>query len=211
MRRPLLFTPLLLFIINVIGLAYAYEASPTGYYLPQGYKVSAQITVPEAPYWPGENTGDIVGLGCSEYKILVVGYGSRDIGFQVHTGIKVIKVSVGEYWNSQKVVANVNMGVEKGEYTIYIVYGSDGYIKISYSAGGTDVKPQAIYSFKADIDKYTILSQGSQVNKPEQILSSGDSNVGEGYNPLSENVVIYLALGAGVILILSIVVILVRR
>lgn len=195
LRRSLSLSFFIIVILGVIAV-YGYEASPTGYYLPLGYKVSAQITVPDAPWLPGESVGDIVGLSCSQYSVLVIGYGCRDVSFQVHTGIKVVWKEAG----SEKIVADINMGVEKGEYKIYIVYGSDGYVKISYSAGGTDVKPQAIYSFRGDVSKYTIVSQGAQVNEPTQIASIGsDDEIGEGYNPITSETLILVCLGAGVV------------
>ena len=201
--------PILLFIISItVAVAvYAYEATPTGYYLPKGYKVTATVSVPGAPFWPGEYLGDIVGVQSNEYSVLAVGYGSKGgilENFAVEQGIKIIWIQGGR----QEVKAKVSIS-NVGDHDVTIVYDYDGQVKIS-------VDGKFIYGFVATADKYQIVAQGAKVNQPEVLPSSDGSqnnDTGSGYNPpsVSEIQMQYLLLGAGIIVILIVVMFLMHR
>ncbi len=208
MRRPLLISILL--FISILTSVHGYSATPTGYYLPKGYKVTAKVYVPDAPFWPGETLGDIFGVASQEYSVLAVGYGGKGgplEGFAVEKGVKIIWVQGGR----QEVKAKISIQ-NVGEHDVTIVYGYDGAIKIS-------VNGQFIYSFVATEKKYQIVSQGAAVNAPEMIpqSNSGDgspsNDTGEGYDvpSVSEIQMQYLLLGAGIVLAVSLVFIMSRR
>jgi hypothetical protein len=190
---------------------YAYDATSTGYYLPKGYKVSAKVSVPAPPFWPGETLGDIVGISTSDYSVLVIGYGSKGgvlEGFKVEQGIKVVWKQAGR----EEVKATVTIQ-NVGEHDVTIVYGYDGQIKIS-------VNGKFVHSFVANKDKYEIVAQGASVSAPEVLPTSDNSNqntsdsgTGEGYNPpsVSELQMQYLLFGAGAVIVVVLVLVLMRR
>ena len=203
MRRLL---PLLFTLFLVVGVS-AYTATPTGYYLPRGYKVDATVRVPAVPAWPGENVGDIAGLSTNDYSVYVVAYGGRGgilEGFATEQGIKIVWVQGG----TQQVKAKVR-NLNEGDHTVTIVYGHDNYIKIS-------IDGKLAFSFVATVDKYELVAQGASVNAPQPIPQQQDGSsdqTGEGYDvpSIPELQTQYLLLGAGLVFISILAVVMVKR
>ncbi len=173
----------IVFLTILLGslIVVAYDASPTGYYLPKGYKVSVKLHVPGAPFWPGEVSGDIAGVGCEEYSVLIIGYGWKGQlweGYPAESGIKVIWKQGGNEEEKAK------EKYDEGDYDVTIVYGCDGQIKIS-------VNGEFLYGFVATKSKYSILAEGAAVQAPEPLPciteTTTDPGTGEGYNPPSVN------------------------
>ena len=201
MRRllPLLFT---LFLVVSVS---AYTATPTGYYLPKGYKVDVSVYVSDPPLWPGENLGDIVGLSINDYSVLVVGYGGKGgplEGFAVEQGVKIVWIQGGTQYVKAKVKLN------GGDHTVSILYGYDGQVKIS-------VDGKYVYGFVATADKYEIVAQGASVNAPQPIPQDQGSQdtTGEGYDvpSIPELRTQYLLLGAGLVFISILAVVMIKR
>ena len=172
------------------------STSETGYYLPKGYKVVAEITVPPAPFWPGIAVGDAVGIksGTEEYVVVGFGYKASILeGFWACHGVQVQKCSGSSRELLVMITNEDNPDFEAGTHKVTIVYGYDGIVKIS-------VDSEFLRSFPATADKYAITAKGAKVYPPEQIASgSGDDGKGEGYTPptIREIQLQYLALGAG--------------
>ena len=190
MKHMYLYIVVALLAALVMGgmVVLAYDAAPTGYYLPKGYKVEAKARFPGCGFWPGDYVGDIVGVSTSGYEVLVVGKCEKAWNGGVWDCFKVYWIEGGQ----QKEVANIHSTPEE-DHTIVIVYGYDGMVKIS-------IDGQLAYSFVGTTDKYSIVAQGAKVSTPEPLPEDGsDSGTGEGYNPpsVSELQVQYLLLGAG--------------
>jgi hypothetical protein len=209
MQRKSIIFFIYLTILIIASTAYAYEATPVGYYLPKGYKVTAKVSVPSPPFWGGEKLGDIVGVSVSEYSVFVVGYGAKWIdlsGLHVEQGVKVVWKQGGR----EEVKAKVSIQ-NIGEHDVTIVYDYDGQIKIS-------VDGKFIYGFVATDNKYQIIAQGASVNAP-QVLPTPDTgsdqstDTGSGYNPpsVSQLQMQYLLLGGGAIGIIILSLFLMRR
>ena len=179
--------------------------SDTGYVLKEGYMAEADVVVPVAPTQPGGYVaGSTIGISKGDYIIVVETYGERGWWpFDVYTGFKVFEVVNGK----EKVLANLNQGIQAGNYKIIIVY-KEGKIYFSYKKNALDVEPQLIYSFPAS-GEWKIVANNADVSPPEQIAPGiAPGNVGTGYTATGTS--IYILLGMG-ILSLSIPIILILR
>ncbi len=191
--------------------------TPTNYYLPKGYKVHAQIYVPDAPIWPGENVGGAVGVQGPTCTIYAQAYGWKNSWnwFQYKSGIRVYQVC-GSI--TQK-VADVQVDGHDFYADVVITYDWDGHVTIAAS-----LKPNAqlsnLYGFTAETDKYTIVGEGAKVDPPEALpqpttTSASGQNTGNGYNPPTVNDLqtryLLLGAGAGIIAVLVIATVLGRR
>ena len=183
--------PIIIFLaILAASNIVAADVTSTGYYLPQGYKVSAKVNVPVEPFWPGEAIGDAVGVSTSGYQVIIRGYASKGgivEGFAVEKGIKVIWVQGGKHEEKAKIT-----GLESKEHDVEILYGYDGQVKIS-------VNGEFLYSFVATVSKYEIVAEGAKVNQPEPLPSPTTTpTTGEGYSkPSTYELQQQLALGLG--------------
>ncbi len=169
----------------------AYDATPTGYYLPRGYKVEAEAATLGCGIWPGDYVGGIVGVSTENYKVLVVGKCEKAWNGGVWDGFKVYWIEGGR--EEEKAQLHIESDQVAKPQKITIVYGYDGMVKIS-------INDRLIYSFTGTVDKYSIVAQDAKVSAPEPLPQDGsDSGTGEGYNPpsVSELQVQYLLLGAG--------------
>ncbi len=183
-----------LLVVSILAIMLAasisYAETPTGYFLPKGYKVTAQVFVPCAPFWPGEAVGDAVGLQTNDYSVIARGYGLKGgvlEGFTTRSGVKIIWVQGGV----QSVKADTSAECNK-KHEVTIVYSHDGQIK--FSVGG-----RFIYSFVATADRYSIVAEGASVNAPEVLPRDTTSPAGGGYNPpsIQQIQIQALALGLG--------------
>jgi len=183
--------PIIIFLaILAASNIVAADVTSTGYYLPQGYKVSAKVNVPVEPFWPGKAIGDAVGVSASGYQVIIRGYASKGgivEGFAVEKGIKVIWVQGGKREEKAKIT-----GLESKEHDVEILYGYDGQVKIS-------VNGEFLYSFVATVSKYEIVAEGAKVNQPEPLPSPTTTpTTGEGYSkPSTYELQQQLALGLG--------------
>ncbi|MCD6300897.1 MAG: hypothetical protein J7L82_02380 [Staphylothermus sp.] len=187
---------IVLMALMIVGGTVAYanyvvSPTPTGYYLPKGYKVTAKVYVPDAPLW-GNTIGDAVGLSCDKYSVIVFGWGEKTWNWEAKHGIKVIWREGG----TDEDKAYVDLEPDK-KHDVTIVYDWDGTVKIS-------VDGKFIYSFVATESRYTIVAQGATVNEPEALPEpSTTPPTGSGYNRASVNELQtqYLLLGAGATII----------
>ena len=167
---------------------YAVNPTPSGYYLPRGYKVTAKVYVPDSPLW-GNVLGDAFGISCEKYTVFALGWGEKTWNWEAKHGIKIVWREGG----TDEDKAYVDLEPNK-KHDVTIVYDWDGTVKIS-------VDGKFIYSFVATEPKYTIVAQGAQVSEPEALPKpSTTSPTGSGYNPasISDLRTEYLLLGAGV-------------
>jgi len=189
-------------------IAYAYPTpTPSGYYLPRGYKVTATIYVPESPFWPGEVVGDEVGISDGATTIFAVGVGWKywdgpNLVYDEY--VKIVK----QTGDKQQVLKIINVH-NPGQHTVVITYTWDGQVSIS-------VDGHLAYGFQASTDKYIIVAQGAHVNQPVELpRPKTDNPTGEGYNPPSvqdiQRQYLLLGLGAGAIIILVLILALRRR
>lgn len=164
----------LTFTLIAAHTALAYDASATGYYLPEGYKVTAEVSIPGAPFWPGELVGSVFGLSTDDYSVLVVASSVKGQvweGFSTWDGCKVVWVQSGR----EEVKAKVSL--TPGKHDVTIVYGWDGTVKIS-------VDGEMLFSFVATAGKYSVVAQGAKVNAPEELpKTTATASTGGGYNP----------------------------
>ena len=170
--------------------------TPTGYYLPRGYKAEAIIMIPPAPFWPGIAKGDVVGVDAGTYQVRVVGFGYKASiieGFWACHGVQVQKHTLSKTEILTMKTNQDNPSLEAGEHKITITYGYDGTVKIA-------IDGEFLYSFAGTEDKYAVIAEGAKVSAPEPLPSSDSGDTGEGYNPptVKELQLQYLALGAGV-------------
>ncbi len=188
-----------LMIMLTVSAAYA-DVYATGYYLPRGYKVTAQAFIPCAPFWSGEMIGDAVGLQTNDYTVIARSYGWKGgilEGFATRSGIKILWIQGGR----EDIKADVDLACGR-KHEVVIVYGYDGQIKFS-------VDGRFIYSFIATVDRYSIVAEGASVSAPESLPRDTTSPpAGTGYNPPSiqqiqiQALALGLGLGLGVIAIL---------
>lgn len=167
---------------------YAVNPTPSGYYLPRGYKVTAKVYVPDSPLW-GNTLGDAFGISCEKYTVFALGWGEKTWNWEAKHGIKIVWREGG----TDQDKAYIDLEPNK-KHEVTIVYDWDGTIKIS-------VDGKFLYGFVATEPKYTIVAQGAQVSEPEALPKpSTTSPTGSGYNPasISDLRTEYLLLGAGV-------------
>ncbi len=186
-------------VVMVVMLgAVSFALSPTGYYLPKGYRVSAVLYVPCAPFWPGEILGDAVGLQTNEYAVIARGYGWKGNvweGFATRSGVMIIWHQGG----SQNVVARIDLVCEQ-KHEITIVYGYDGQVKFS-------AKNEFIYGFIATVDRYSVVAENAAVSRPEPLpQQTTQPPAGTGYNPptaqqvQAQGLIVGIIAGAGALI-----------
>lgn len=174
---------LLFIIILSIASVYAQQINlveyvDTGFVLQEGkYLKATDFIVPTPPTFTGYEPGSTVGVKLPTGEIVIVeGYGERGFWiFQVYSGFKVYKVFNG----TEKVLANINQGVEAGTYTVYLKY-QGGYIYFSYTKQWYqgDIEPQVIYSM--------YIGSGYTLNVVGKNVELEDPGGGQG-NPSNPN------------------------
>jgi len=203
-KKVMLSIVLLVFMVSSIVMAnYAVNPTSTGYYLMEGYKISAKVYVPDTPLW-GNTIGDVFGISCEKYMVYAMGWGEKTWNWECKHGIKVVWREGG---NDQD-KSYVDLAPNK-KHDVTIVYDWDGTIKIS-------VDGKFVYSFVATEKKYQVIAQGAQVSPPEALPKpDGDKPTGSGYNPSSvkdlEFKFILLGIGVAAILFLVILFVVLKK